>query len=388
MKIYTHCFLLVFVLLPVLLKAQVPNNEHFNIKEYLAVNDEKSADDAINDAISLNKRVIYLSTGNYTLSNSITPINTVKIYGDGRDKATLTIDGCIKGIDLSSLSAKNGITLEGFTLKNINCNSTWSPESYDGESNTSTPNSVGLDLFNFTNGSRISDLSINNFDVGINLQRSWYSSFEDIYMKNNTVGLRSLQTNENSYHQVNNVSFYNFNVYGGVHAVFIRMNYGVPGSPGVGINFRGGIIENTSRTAIYFANIKNFGLFDMSFINNNTSNWSVTAPYLFNSSINSNSQQQVIITDVYNFYADRGNIEAQQMHPMILIDNTFLSEAISSGNPFHIAAGEGVAIVGSGNVFQSDITNYGVTEIIDIHDLPCASKSPTTCTHTTLFFKE
>ena len=159
---------------------------------------------AVLDAKSGNKKLVLHTDEDMYITQSIVPTNTTKIVGFGKYNSKIKLKGAIKGIDLSSTSAKTGVEISSISI--------------EGDK---TVGQIGIDAYYLVNGSSIRDILIQNVDVGIRVTKSWYASFSDIRINNClSYGLHTKSASNSE--QINAISFKSLYIQGAKNAVFLE----------------------------------------------------------------------------------------------------------------------------------------------------------------------
>ncbi|EJS75255.1 hypothetical protein CON38_26595 [Bacillus cereus] len=191
------------------------------------INDSPAIQDAIRYLEQKGGGVLYFPKGNYLINSSIKINKSIQVKGEGKYNSILKLNGPIKAIDLSSNIAKLGVTIESL-----------------GIVGTGEKGQIGIDAYYFVNGSRIQDVRIENVDTGIKLAKTWYSSFNDIYVngcKNYGLHIMSQSAKE----QVNGIRFSSIFVQNAKNAVLLDGQV-----VSMGIHFDSSTFEKNKETAI------------------------------------------------------------------------------------------------------------------------------------------
>jgi hypothetical protein len=113
---------------------------------------------AITDAQSTNRKIVLHADEDMYITQPIVPSATTKIVGFGKYNSKLKLKGAIKGIDLSSTTAKTGVEISSISIEG-----------------TSTTGQIGIDAYYLVNGSSLRDIRIENVDIGLRVTKSWYA---------------------------------------------------------------------------------------------------------------------------------------------------------------------------------------------------------------------
>jgi hypothetical protein len=333
-----------------------------NMKEYKASHypNDRTYDTAFAKAITNGVRDFYLpgeTTYDFNKAINFDALDsenyTLHLHGDGITTKLNFIN--TSGLDLSD----NNISKTAVIIENLKISGTRSVIQKDAlfipycdsgcsaEEELLTNTRKGIALGFFVNGSQIKNVKVDGFDIGISLSKSWYASFDNILLEDNTVGIFSYVLKPR--YQINNVSCTNCTLIGGRHAYFARFKAQSAGSPGVGMHFVGGKIKETSQVAVYLLTMNNFGFYGTTFDNNNLENEAVT--YL------SDVHAPVKVADVYYGYG----IGASNKD---LMNNIYFQDVIFKNsnrqNTHNIATGKGVRIT-SLNTGVSSLIRFGVS---------------------------
>ncbi|MGE6618990.1 glycosyl hydrolase family 28-related protein [Bacillus mycoides] len=199
----------------------------FGAKGNGKINDSPAIQQAIRYLEKKGGGVLYFPKGNYLIKSSIKINKSIQIKGEGKYNSVLKLNGPIKAIDLSSKMAKVGVTIESL-----------------GIVGTGEQGQIGIDAYYFVNGSRIQDVRIENVDIGIRLAKTWYASFNDIYIngcKNYGLHIMSPSGQE----QVNGIKFSSIFIQDAKNAVFLDGQV-----VSMGIHFDSSTFEKSKETAI------------------------------------------------------------------------------------------------------------------------------------------
>lgn len=144
---------------------------------------------AVEKAEITKRKVVLHADENIFVSDTIQLYPTTKIEGQGKNRSIIRFRGGKKIFDLSNELPKIGVELSNFGI-------------YGDKSS----GQIAIDAKYFVNGSSLRDISIENVDTAIRLTKSWYSSFDSIFIRG--CNLYGLELNSSSSsEQINAINF-------------------------------------------------------------------------------------------------------------------------------------------------------------------------------------
>lgn len=158
---------------------------------------------AISDAKTTKKMIVLHADEDMWITTPIVPALDSKIVGFGKYASNIRIKGSIKAIDLSNSQAKVGLEIKSLCFKGDR-----------------TIGQVGIDANYLVNGSVISNIRIEEVDTGIIIQKAWYCSLSDIFIKgclNYGMHIKSTSTDD----QVNALDFRSVFIQDAKNCVFL-----------------------------------------------------------------------------------------------------------------------------------------------------------------------
>lgn len=158
---------------------------------------------AISDAKTTKKMLVLHADEDMWITTPIVPSPDSKIGGFGKYASNIRIKGAIKAIDLSDVQAKVGLELFSLCIKG-----------------NRTSGQIGIDANYLVNGSVISNIRIEEVDTGIIIQKAWYCSLSDIFIKgclNYGMHVKSISADD----QVNALDFRSIFIQDAKNCVFL-----------------------------------------------------------------------------------------------------------------------------------------------------------------------
>ncbi|MBU2703186.1 hypothetical protein Ga0466249_004322 [Sporomusaceae bacterium BoRhaA] len=191
---------------------------------------------------------IILPTGSYTVDESITLPDgySTCIQGQGQFNTIINFNGTGALFDGGGNGQLNGCIFSDFSVVGTypsitgNYSAVIAPRGNNSQ--------TGFLLRNFTNSSMIKNITIKNVEIGVELQKSWYSGFSNINMYN--IGQYGIFVNKKDSEQVNGITFDRVYIRSGINCVNVK---GTPLSANNFseiMNFIGCTFEESLQTAV------------------------------------------------------------------------------------------------------------------------------------------
>lgn len=163
----------------------------------------------IQEAINTNE-VVFLGSKTYVINETLMLNDKTKIIGSGMFNTVIQTNGEITALDLSNENAKQGVLLSDFAIY--------------GVENSGNPLSIGIDLKYFVNGSALRNIRIERMYDGIRIEKSWYSSFDNLFIRAcERYGLHGIT--DSSTAQLNAISFRSLFIQQCKTAVYLEGNW-------------------------------------------------------------------------------------------------------------------------------------------------------------------
>ncbi|ETT88852.1 MULTISPECIES: hypothetical protein [Bacillus] len=163
---------------------------------------------AVADATITKKEIdLHTDDPNAYIAQPVKLTPSIKLIGQGTYNTIFKLKGAIKAFDLSDSAAKIGLNISSI-----------------GFVGDQTIGQTAIDAFYLVNGSVIRDIRIENTDIGMRIQKSWYASINNIFMRGNvSYGIKVESTSIND--QVNGIEFNNCFIQGGDHCIYVTGGY-------------------------------------------------------------------------------------------------------------------------------------------------------------------